>query len=72
MEIFFYIGKSCFEKCHKKLKNQFLAIFLYVQGLVYHVRKSALKLFTKQQNFGPDQIECICRRQNKCDSKTED
>ena len=29
----------------------------------------SLKLFTKRQNFGLDQIECICRRQNKCDSK---
>ena len=27
--------------------------------------------FTKQQNFGHVQIQSICRRQNKCDSKTE-
>ena len=29
------------------------------------------ELFTKQQNFGFVQIQSICRRQNKCDSKTE-
>ena len=26
---------------------------------------------SEQQNFGPDQIESMCRQQNKWDSKTE-
>ena len=30
-----------------------------------------LSLFTKQQIFGLDQVESICRRQNKWDSKIE-
>ena len=31
----------------------------------------AFKFFTKRQNSGLVQIESICRRQHKCDSKTE-
>ena len=34
------------------------------------VTDSELPLY-KHQNFGPVQIENICRQQNKCDSKTE-
>ena len=31
-----------------------------------HVPFYSFYLFTKQQNFGRDQIVSICRRQNKC------
>ena len=36
-----------------------------------HSVEKGSKLFTKRQNFAPDQIESMCRPQNKCDSKTE-
>ena len=30
-----------------------------------------VELFTTQRSYSPAQIESTCRRQNKCDSKTE-
>ena len=45
--------------------------FFPIQRIYFHHQSINYLTFSKQQNFTPNQIESICRGQNKCVSKQE-